>query len=173
MPKPSRQRTKIKEEQEKLGDASAVSPGVQFGGLEHLIGYQIRRSNGRSIALWEALLVGRGVAWGQYSILKILSVNPGLVQKEIAAVAGVDPTTVVPVFKHLEKAGLIERTRSAVDARQVYVTLSKQGEKLLKRVDPLVQVHDRELTSELSLEERQLLLNLLAKISKLPVTARD
>ena len=138
MSKPSRQRTKIKEEQERLGDAAEVSAGVQFGGLEHLIGYQIRRANGRSIALWEALLVGRGVAWGQYSILKIISVNPGLVQKEIAAIAGVDPTTVVPVFKHLEKADLVERTRSSIDARQVYVTLSKKGEKLLKRVDELV-----------------------------------
>jgi DNA-binding MarR family transcriptional regulator len=146
---------------------------IDLGGLNTHIGYQVRRVNARSITLWEDLLSGRGVAWGQYSILKILSKNPGLVQKELAAIAGVDPATMVPVIKHLEKAGLIERQRGAKDGRNVHVRASARGDKLLARVDTLVQVHDRELTINLSAEERETLLALLSKISGLATVSSD
>ncbi|WP_165191543.1 MarR family winged helix-turn-helix transcriptional regulator [Caulobacter soli] len=141
---------------------------IDLGGLNINVGYQIRRVNARSITLWEELISGRGVAWGQYSILKFLSKNPGLVQKELAAIAGVDQTTLVPVIKHLEKAGLVDRQRGAKDGRNVHIWATAQGEKLLTRVDSLIQVHDRELTLNLTLEERETLLTLLAKISGLP-----
>lgn len=166
-------RKKAKSAKSAAASAAAADRPIGFGRLSSLIGYQIRRANGRSITLWEELLSGRGVAWGQYSILEILSVNPDLVQKEIAAVAGVDQSTVVPVIKHLEKTGLIERTRGAQDGRNVHVRLSRQGAKLLARVDSLVQVHDRELTINLTPDERATLLALLAKISGLEVTSGD
>jgi DNA-binding MarR family transcriptional regulator len=164
-------RAKISAKTEKMTPVPAgeAVSNVELGRLTELVGYQIRRANGRSVMLWEDLLSGRGVAWGHYSILKIISLNPGLIQKEVAAAAGVDQTTVVPIINHLEKSGLVERTRDPKDGRNVIVRVTAPGWKLLRRVDSLVEVHDRELTRSLSSEDRATLLRLLSAISALPV----
>ena len=146
----------------------AAARSVAFGGLSGLVGYQIRRANGRSVALWDELVTGQGVAWGHYSLLTIISRNPGLIQKQIAEAAQVDQTTVVPIINRLEAAGLVARARDAKDGRNVIVRVTPLGRRHLKRVDGLVEHHDRALTRGLSGEDRETLLRLLAEITGLP-----
>jgi DNA-binding MarR family transcriptional regulator len=75
-----------------------------------------------------------GVTGGQVSILAAIKHEPGTTASAVADRERVS----APAFWHhvagLEKAGLIERTREGVDRRRVGLTLSAEGEKVLRSV---------------------------------------
>jgi DNA-binding MarR family transcriptional regulator len=141
---------------------------VDLGGLNGRVGYQARRVNARSLQLWDRVMSELAMPFGHYSVLTFITLNPTLIQKEIAAIAGVDQTTIVPIINHLQKSGLVERTRDPRDGRNIVVRTTDQGRALLKRVDDLVEAHERELVRGLSTAEAATLLGLLSRVSGLP-----
>ena len=75
-----------------------------------------------------------GVTSRQVTLLWLIRGNPGLSLRELAAEEGISAPALSGHVDRLEKAGLIERARDEDDRRRVGLTLTGEGERLLKRV---------------------------------------
>ena len=75
-----------------------------------------------------------GVTSRQVTLLWLIRVNPGLSLRELAAEERISAPALSGHVDRLETAGLIERARDENDRRRVGLTLTAEGDKLLKRV---------------------------------------
>lgn len=53
--------------------------------------------------------------------------------KEISDIILIDSSTLTPLLKKLEQKGFIKRNRSKVDERNLYITITKEGETLKEK----------------------------------------
>ena len=75
-----------------------------------------------------------GVTGGQVSILAAIKHEPGITASAVAERERVSAPAMSNHVARLEKANLIERTREGVDRRRVGLTLTAEGEKVLRSV---------------------------------------
>lgn len=75
-----------------------------------------------------------GITSRQVTLLWLIRANPGLSLRELAAKEQISAPALSGHVDRLEKAGLIERVRDTDDRRRVGLTLTDEGERLLKRV---------------------------------------
>lgn len=82
---------------------------------------------------YKPLLDSLGITYPQYLVLNVLWEEDARSIGAIADRLGLDPSTVTPLVKRLEAAGLVTRTRQKGDERKVLVALTGQGRKLETR----------------------------------------
>ena len=109
--------------------------------LDRRIGYQLRRAFFRSNGLFARLGGEAGLAPGQFGVLKLVELNPGRSQTEIAAAAGLDRSSLTQLLDQLVGRGLIER-RPGRDRRTVSLHLTAAGAKAAAKAEPKVEAHE-------------------------------
>lgn len=77
--------------------------------------------------LYKPLLDGLGLTYPQYLVLNVLWAEDGLPVGSIAKRLALESSTLTPLLKRLEEAGLVLRTRNPENERQVVVTLTPRG----------------------------------------------
>jgi len=75
-----------------------------------------------------------GITARQATLLWLVKRSPGLSLAELAAEEGISSPAMCGHVDRLEKAGLIERTRSSDDRRRIGLRLTDDGARLLRRV---------------------------------------
>jgi DNA-binding MarR family transcriptional regulator len=75
-----------------------------------------------------------GITARQATFLWLVKRSPGLSLAELAAEEGISPPAMSGHVDRLEKAGLIARERSTDDRRRVGLSLTEDGERLMRRV---------------------------------------
>src|SRR5213080_1501934 len=80
--------------------------------------------------VYKPLLDRLGLTYPQYLVMLVLWEEDGLPVKEFGERLFLDSGTLTPLLKRMETAGLVKRTRSTEDERQVIVALTAQGEAL-------------------------------------------
>jgi DNA-binding MarR family transcriptional regulator len=75
-----------------------------------------------------------GVTGGQVSLLVAIKQHPGITASALAERERVSAPAMSNHLARLEKSGLIERTRGGIDRRRVGLSLSAEGEKVLRSV---------------------------------------
>jgi DNA-binding MarR family transcriptional regulator len=75
-----------------------------------------------------------GVTSRQVTLLWLIRNNPGMSLRELAGKERISAPALSGLVDRLEKAGLLQRVRDEVDRRRVGLTLTDEGERLLKRV---------------------------------------
>lgn len=120
-------------------------------------------------AMGQKLLQGTGLRTGQELVIMLLGDSPGKSQAEITRWLGVEPPTTAKMLARLERAGFVERVRSADDRRKVLVNLTEKGRALPQRVGELWDELNRMTTAGLSdsdqLELERLLLRVLENLT--------
>ena len=105
-----------------------------------------------------------GLLPGQPKILEFLLTHDGCSQKDISEGCILDKSTVTSLLKRMEAAALISKKPDASDQRSSLIYLTDLGkQKALWVQQTLYSIDEAEL-SELSQEERQQLIQILAKI---------
>jgi DNA-binding MarR family transcriptional regulator len=99
-------------------------------------GFLIRRLHQIHLALFAEECAAFSVTPVQFSLLSLLSAQPGLDQAALAFAVGVDRATTANVVARLEKRGLLARRPGATDKRVKQVELTAAGHRLLARIDP-------------------------------------
>jgi DNA-binding MarR family transcriptional regulator len=89
--------------------------------------------------VYRDLLKDLGLTYPQYLVMMVLWERDDLTVGEISERVFLDSPTLTPLLKRLQSSGLIDRTRSAVDERQVLVTLTDAGRALRSRSSHLPQ----------------------------------
>ena len=87
--------------------------------------------------VYKPLLERLGLTYPQYLVMLVLWERDGVPLKDIGERLFLDSGTLTPLLKRLEAAGLLKRTRSKEDERQVIVALTAQGEALKEKARSL------------------------------------
>ncbi len=132
--------------------------------LEGLVGYNARRA----YLVVRELFVKRMAVYDlrvvDFSLLSLITHNPGITSRQLAAALGLLPPNVVGLVNTLEKRGLIERQPHPVDGRAVGLHLTPAGEALVSEAESTVEHLEIDATSSLTATERKTLIRLLQKI---------
>jgi DNA-binding MarR family transcriptional regulator len=75
-----------------------------------------------------------GISPAQVSLLVAIKYAPGIGVRELAARERVTPPAMSNHVDRLERDGLVSRTPSASDRRRVGLTLTDEGQRMLRRV---------------------------------------
>ena len=89
--------------------------------------------------VYKPLLDRLGLTYPQYLVMLVLWERDDVPVKEIGDRLLLDSGTLTPLLKRLEKAGLIKRTRSRHDERQVLISLTPRGHELRDKAKALPQ----------------------------------
>jgi DNA-binding MarR family transcriptional regulator len=134
-----------------------------MGPLDGLIGYQLRRAFLRSNQLFGAMAGKAGFAPGQFGVLKLVALNPGRSQSEVAAAAGLDRSSLTQMLDQLEGKGWVER-RPGRDRRSVSLYVTKEGAAACEAAEPQVARHEALIRAGLTDAEARTLAGLLRRL---------
>jgi DNA-binding MarR family transcriptional regulator len=144
-----------------------VTAAIDYGPLPALVAYRLKRAYAYSIQTWDTLFERLGLPYGQYSVLLLIGLNPGLSQLALANAVGLDGSTLVPIMNRFFKLGWIRRVRRRDDRRVYSLRVTPAGQAVLDKARAILREHDADLTSPLTGEERATLLELISKIDRL------
>src|SRR5215469_13120574 len=106
----------------------AAGQAIDFDELPSYVGYQVRRTQAKLFAEFEAALANAELTPGSFGVLTLIRANPGITQVALAAAFGVDKSTMSPVIFRLEKRGLIRREVLTSDRRRQALFLEAAAE---------------------------------------------
>ena len=89
--------------------------------------------------LYKPLLDEMGITYPQFLVLTALNDEGTLTVGGLAARLGLEPSTITPLVKRLEAAGLVSRKRGLKDERQVEVSLTEAGADVIARTPCLAE----------------------------------
>lgn len=146
-------------------DAVRGAQQLSFGLLPQVLGYHLRRTQ---VAIFRhfSRTVGAemDITPGLLGMLQVIESNPGLAQSRLAEAMEVDRSAIVKVVDQLERRGLIAREPSPHDRRSHSLRLTDEGESALRRMKALMMRHEDEFTAVLTAQERQQLIEMLARL---------
>ncbi len=86
---------------------------------------------------YKPLLAELGLTYPQYLVMLALWQHGSQRVGELGERLSLDSGTLTPLAKRLHTLGLIERERSAIDERQVEISLTEAGRRLRVRAEPI------------------------------------
>ncbi len=98
--------------------------------------YSASMSVGR---LYKPLLDEMGITYPQFLVLSALNEAGTLTVGGLAVRLSLEPSTITPLVKRLEVAGLVTRKRGQTDERQVQVALTEAGQGVMAKTPCLAQ----------------------------------
>jgi DNA-binding MarR family transcriptional regulator len=137
---------------------------IDFDELPTYVGYQVRRTQAKIFADFEATLADADFTPGSFGVLTLIRANPGITQVALAAAFGVDKSTMSPVIFRLEKRGLIRREVMASDRRCHALCFEASAEPHFLAAREKVRAFEAGVASRLTRPEQRELGRLLAKL---------
>jgi len=101
----------------------------------------------------------------QFAVLEAVSAQPGLTQTDLVRATGIDRSTLADLVTRMTAKGLLEREKSAVDARAKAVRLAAAGEAVLIEARPRVEAADRRIMALMPKARREGFIELLSELA--------
>jgi DNA-binding MarR family transcriptional regulator len=121
----------------------------------------VRRARGATPADPNALTLS------QHGLLQALAAREAARVRELAAEAGVTPSTATRILDALERRSIVRRARSREDRRGVTVTLTEQGRAVLRAQGDWMRDRQLAFYAGLPSEEQRLAPDLLVRLAAL------
>ena len=109
----------------------------------------------------------------QFAVMEAVSAKSGLTQTDLVRATGIDRSTLADLVSRMTAKGLLERERSALDARAKAVKLSEAGVAALADARPRVEAADKRIMGLLPKGQRDAFLNQLAELAAAADAAPD
>ncbi len=135
--------------------------GMSF--FQGLVGYHLRRAWVRSLSHFGEAL-GDEIKPVPFTVLCTIHETPGITAADIGRLLQMQRATLAPMLGELEKRGLIERRPDREDHRIQRLHLSEEGTAQITRWQARVLAQEERTFAALSAEERDALIELLAKV---------
>jgi len=139
---------------------------IDMASLPALIGYNLRCAQVAVFQHFSKTIGEVEISPPQYGTLVLIDANPGISQSAIAGALRFDRSTLVQIIDRLEDRKLVIREVSATDRRSHALKLTELGHSLLNDLNSLVSSHEQYMTRNLSADERNTLMELLARVYK-------
>jgi DNA-binding MarR family transcriptional regulator len=140
-------------------------PGIQYGVLDTLLGYAVRRAQIRMYETFIAALEPWRITPPRFSALVIVSLNPGLKLTQLARIMGIARSGAVILVDALEEMGYMARMPVPEDRRAFSLVLTDKGEADLQAITQAVVKQDQEATRMLASADQATLREMLLRIS--------
>ena len=137
---------------------------LDFDELPTYVGYQVRRTQAKIFAEFEARLGDFDFTPGSFGVLTLIRANPGITQVALAAAFGVDKSTMSPVIVRLEKRGLVRREVLASDRRCHALFFLPSAEAAFLAARDKFRALEASVAARLTKPEQRELARLLAKL---------
>jgi DNA-binding MarR family transcriptional regulator len=108
-----------------------------------------------------------GLTLSQYGLLELLVDRQSARVQELAAHAGITPSTATRILDALERRGVVERTRSDEDRRAVAVSLTDVGQEVVHAEQEWLRGRQRTFYAALPDAEQELAPDLLFRLAAL------
>ncbi len=145
--------------------AAAPTPArLALGDLPDRVGYALRRAQVAVFQDFVQTMAELDVRPGQYSVLLLIDLNPGVSQTVVGEALGIKPANLAVMLNALQARGLATRARDATDRRAHALHLTPAGKTLLRALNARVADHERRQVARLGAAEKRQLLALLAKL---------
>lgn len=139
---------------------------AMFDLISDSIGYAIKRAQVRSYDVFFEVLGDEEISPGRLTALSIISMNPEIMQAQLAERLNIAGPSVVKVIDALEEAGLVSRKPYAGDRRRYALVLTEIGRKRLASFRAKVEAFEARIAANLSAAERLQLLDLLERVAR-------
>ena len=106
-----------------------------------------------------------GLTQRQFAVLEAVSQKAGLTQTDLVRATGIDRSTLADLVSRMTTKGLLDREKSAIDARAKAVSLSTAGQAALDAARPRVEAADKRILALLPKAKRDGFLGLLAELA--------
>lgn len=140
-------------------------PGLDYGVLDELLGYSLRRAQVAMFLAFHAATRGLDITPPRFTALVVIGANPGINQSVLGRVLGIARSGAMTLADWFEARGWVERRRRPNDGRAWGLHLTRKGEALVGRMRRAVLTEDRRRAAVLSAHERRALLRLLEKLA--------
>jgi DNA-binding MarR family transcriptional regulator len=137
---------------------------VDLGAMRDSISFQLRFTSWAVHNAFGTQFAPSDAVPRQYSVLYLISLNPGINVKTLSAAIGVDQSTLVPTLNVCEQRKWIRRRRDKLDRRVTVLALTEAGERTLRVAGRMLDAHDNAIAAGLSAAERRRLLDLLRRV---------
>ncbi|MGK2880577.1 MAG: MarR family winged helix-turn-helix transcriptional regulator [Mycobacterium sp.] len=108
------------------------------------LGYLLHRLNSAlRTEVTGGALEPAGVSFPQYICMRILSLQPGWSNADLAREVGVSPQAMNMVIRSLQESGLVARPATVASGRSLPAALTREGAATLARID--IEVRNAEL----------------------------
>jgi DNA-binding MarR family transcriptional regulator len=142
----------------------ADSLAVDFGPMEHHIGFLLRLAQIEDFKRFYQRFGDRELRPGEYSALIAIGINPGIRQGVLANALMIKRSNMAKMIGVLTRRGLVRRRVPAGDKRAVELYPTTKSRSLIGTLMPEITEHDMNSSSMLEQAERELLIGLLKKV---------
>ncbi|TYL47479.1 MarR family winged helix-turn-helix transcriptional regulator [Marinomonas sp. IMCC 4694] len=132
-----------------MADDTKHTDPVDFGILNTLIGYRLRRAQMNFFTKFSEVCSDLGISPGLFAIIAIVERNPGLTQTAVAQALGNDRSAMVSAVDKLEKMDIIERRPAKNDRRSYALFMTQAGEKFFLTLSDRVMEHEQIMAARL------------------------
>jgi MarR family transcriptional regulator, lower aerobic nicotinate degradation pathway regulator len=148
-------------------DAATGSSRVheQFERLYERPGFLMRRAHQIASGVFEDEALASELTPAQFGTLMVISLLPGIDQSTLARALGYDKVTTLRVLRGLEARGLLERNHCGNNRRNISLTLSASGRRLLTDARKAADRAARRVLAPLDAAEQVQLIGLLKKLT--------
>ncbi|HTO30550.1 MAG TPA: MarR family transcriptional regulator [Pararhizobium sp.] len=108
-------------------------------GVARMLCFSLYSASHAFTQLYRPLLDKLGLTYPQYLVMVSLWNRDGQNVKELGKTLFLDSSTLTPLLKRLNAAGLITRTRNPQDEREVLLHLTEKGRALQDQSDDVMQ----------------------------------
>ncbi len=129
--------------------------------LDDLPGHHIRRLQQIAVALFLQETEPFGLTPVQYAALQGVAGAPGIDQRTLARTIGLDTSTTGGVIDRLEARGLLQRNANPEDRRVRLLTITADGQTLLKAVTPAMLRAQQRILAPLPATQRSEFMRML------------
>lgn len=140
-------------------------PGIDYGELDELLGYLLRRAQLAGFEAFHRATAGVDITPPRYTALTIVGANPGLSQTALGEALGTARSGAMLLTDWLESRGLARRRRRNGDGRSWGLYLTPRGKILHARLRRRVIANDAAFAGRLSPRQRETLNMLLGKLA--------
>lgn len=107
-----------------------------------------------------------GIQRGKMKLLALVSKNDGIIQRDLADILDMRPSSLTEILASLEKSSLVRREQDEKDRRIMHVYLTEAGKIALDEVANINSNLSDLIFNCLTIEEKETMLNLVNKVNK-------
>jgi DNA-binding MarR family transcriptional regulator len=132
--------------------SSEGNDSVKYGELNNHLGYFVRRAQYWIFRDVNSKLHRLKLDVIRYSILELISANPGISQIQLSGALGIERARLVTLLDELQGSDLLVRKRSVTDRRSHELHLTAVGCSRLKEANELINAHEVRLKRRMGTE---------------------
>ena len=140
---------------ERMDGATGDADPIDYGILSEFVGMHLRGAYEAAYADFVSILGEDAMPPGYFTILTLITRNPGINQTELGRAARRDKSSVTKALRYMEDLGLIERTRLE-DDRRVYVSqVTEAGRVQQQRMEEKGRQHLARLSETIGMNRQE------------------